>query len=418
MSNGGGASRWVHLAESARLAIEVMRGHKLRSGLLILGVGIGVTVLMTMVAILSGVSNKIESEMKSSDRDIVTVAKFDFLSEGPGEEKVLARPDLRPEDAAAIEELCPSVGLAEFMIDSTRMRLMFRGDQRTRPIATNGVGPQVLQVWSLPIAAGRNFIDIEISQRKNVVFLGAGPADDLFPAEDPIGKRVRLGDDHYTVIGVGDERKSIFGGQADNYALIPWPTYKKNMYTEADPIYVYLTVAEGYTVDDVVEEVRPVLRARRGLRPGENDNFSIIPSARIENLVSGITGQIGLVLLILSSIGLTVGGIGVMNLMLVSVTERTREIGIRMALGAPRSTILSQFLIEAGTLTGVGGILGSAFGFALAAVIGRVLGVPTNVSPVVALTGVLFSAGIGVFFGMYPAWRASRLDPIDALRHE
>ncbi|MCA9750792.1 MAG: ABC transporter permease [Gemmatimonadetes bacterium] len=410
--------RFEQLREAARLAFDVMRAHRLRSALLVLGVAIGVTVLMAMVAILSGVSKKIEREMKSSDRDVVTVSKYDFLTEGPDEEKVLARPDLVPEDAIALEELCPSVDLAEFYVDANRATLLFRGDKRTRPTFVTGVGTRVLDVWNLPIARGRNFIDPEIRHRENVVFLGAGPADDLFPMESPIGKRVRLGDDHYKVIGVGEKRKSLFGPQADNYALIPWSTYRKNLGRRNDPYGVYLTVAPGATVDDVVQEARTVMRQRRALRPGDKDDFAITPSAKIEEFVSNITGQVGLVLLVLSSIGLTVGGIGVMNLMLVSVTERTREIGIRMALGARRGTILAQFLVEAGTLTGIGGIVGSVLGFTVAFVLGKATGLPTNVSPWVALIGILFSAGIGVFFGMYPAWRASRLDPITALRYE
>jgi putative ABC transport system permease protein len=248
--------------------------------------------------------------------------------------------------------------------------------------------------------------------------LGHGPAKDLFPDVDPIGKRIRLGDEHYRIIGVFDERKSIFGGLSENFAVIPWTTFKKSWGRRNDPYFIYMTVAEGHVPDDVEQEARAVMRRRHGLRPGEKDDFVLISNDRINEFVKRITGPIGLVLLVLSSIGLTVGGIGVMNIMLVSVTERTREIGIRMALGARRRTILAQFLVEAGMLTGIGGVLGVALGSGLAHALGKVANFPAIVHPLAAAIGVLFSAGIGVFFGLYPASRAAKLDPIEALRYE
>lgn len=407
------------LRESVRLAFDVLRAHKMRSGLLVLGVAIGVTVLMGMVAVLSGLGAKIEREITASDTPTITLAKFDFLTEGdPTADRIMARPEINPEDATALEKLCPSVDKAEFYYDSNRFQILYRGDQRTRPLAVNGAGANVIYVYNLAFAEGRFFNDAEVLTRANVVVLGHGPAEDLFPNEDPIGKRVRIGSRHYEVVGVCAERKSIFGGLGENFAMIPWTTFEKNVARRFDPRYVYMTVADGRTVQDVENEARAVMRMRHGLRPRDKDDFALISADRVNEFVKRITGPIGLILLAMSSIGLTVGGIGVMNIMLVSVTERTREIGIRMALGAKRRTILTQFLIEAGTLTGLGGIIGVACGFGLAHVIGRLAAFPANVHPGVALGGVLFSAAIGLFFGLYPAHRASRLDPIEALRWE
>jgi putative ABC transport system permease protein len=265
---------------------------------------------------------------------------------------------------------------------------------------------------------GRYLNDAELITRARVVCLGAGPAKDLFPHVDPLGKQVRIGEDHYEVIGVMEERKSIFGGMSDNFAIIPWTTFKKRFGRRHDPYFIYLTVAEGYEPEDVAEEARNVMRRRHGLKWGEKDDFAVISNDRINEFLRQITGPVGVILLVLSSIGLTVGGIGVMNIMLVSVTERTREIGIRMALGARRRVILTQFLIEAGTLTGIGGVLGVALGFLLAHFLATMANFPANVHPAVALAGVLFSVSIGLFFGMSPAFRASRLDPIEALRYE
>ena len=415
----GGRSGFGPYREAARLAFDVMRAHRLRSSLLVIGVAIGVTVLIGMVAILSGLGNKIEAEMKSSDSPVVTLSKFDFLTEGnPEDQRILARPDITPEDAVALEELCASVGIAEFYADADRGTILFHGDQRTRPMFVHGGGARILNVYNLPVDLGRPFTEGEVRQRANVVFLGHGATRDLFPNVDPIGKRVRIGTDHYTVIGTGAERKSVFGGIGDNYVFVPWTTYRKNLAGPNAPYYAYMTVADGATSDDVVNEARAVMRQRHQLRPGDPDDFALIPNDRINEFVKQITGPIGLILVALSSIGLAVGGIGVMNIMLVSVTERTREIGIRMALGARRREILVQFLVEAGTLTGIGGIVGVVVGLLLALLVSKLGGLPANVHPLVALGGVAFSAGIGVFFGLYPAARAAKLDPIEALRYE
>ncbi|NNE42752.1 MAG: hypothetical protein HKN12_00960, partial [Gemmatimonadetes bacterium] len=323
------------LRESFRLAFEVLLAHKMRSGLLVLGVAIGVTVLMGMVAVLSGLGAKIEQEITASDTPTITLSKFDFMTEGdPTADRIMARPEIEPEDAVALEKLCPSVDKAEFYYDSNRFQILFRGDQRTRPIAVNGGGSNVVYVYNLAFAEGRFFNDAEVLTRANVVVLGHGPAEDLFPNEDPIGKRVRIGSLHYEVVGVCAERKSIFGGLGENFALIPWTTFEKNVATRFDPRYVYMTVADGATVQQVEDEARAVMRMRHGLRPADKDDFALISADRVNDFVKQITGPIGLILLAMSSIGLTVGGIGVMNIMLVSVTERTREIGIRMALGA------------------------------------------------------------------------------------
>ena len=411
--------RLVLFRESARLALDVMRAHKARSGLLVLGVAIGVTVLMGMVSIVGGLSRRIETEIRSTDQPVITLTKYDFLTEGdPENPRILARPDLTPEDAEAIEELCPAVGMAEFFVDASRPTILYRGDLRTRPMFVHGAGPRVLQVYSIPTESGRFFTDAEIRLKADVTYLGAGPAEDLFPGVDPLGKRVRIGGHHYTVIGVAKKRKSLFGGMADNFVFVPWTSFKKNLAREREPYYVYMTVAPEAKADDVVEQVRPVMRRRHGLRPGEKDDFALVTNDRVEEFVRRITGPIGIILLAMSSIGLTVGGIGVMNIMLVSVTERTQEIGLRKAVGAQRAAILAQFLIEAATLTGLGGAIGVAAGFLLAWTVSRFSGLPALVHPASAIGGVVFSVFLGIFFGMYPAFRAARLDPIDALRHE
>ncbi|MDP6461431.1 MAG: ABC transporter permease, partial [Gemmatimonadota bacterium] len=407
------------IRECIGLALEVLRAHRMRSALVILGVAIGVAVLMGMVAVLTGLGQKIEDEITASERPVVTLSKFDFLTEGdPHQEKILARPDVTPEDAAALEDLCESVEMAEFFIDANRGTILHYRDQKTRIVFVAGGGENVPFVYNLPVTVGRYFHDAELLASRNVIVLGHGPAEDLFPILDPVGKRIRLGGEEYEVVGVFAERKSVFGGMSENFAFIPWTTFKKNYGRKHDPYYVYMTIAEGYTAEDVVREATVVMRARHRLAPGEKNDFAAISNDRITEFVQKITGPIGLVLLVMSSIGLTVGGIGVMNIMLVSVTERTREIGIRKALGARRGTILLQFLVEAGTLTGLGGLVGVGLGSVVAWGVGRVAHFPVHISPWIVLGGALFSISIGVFFGLYPAVRGARLDPIEALRYE
>ncbi len=418
-SGGGGQGDRALMREAARLALGVMVTHRLRSGLLILGVAIGVAVLMGMVSVLAGLGEKIERDVTSSEKPVITLSKFDFMTEGdPESDRILARPDILPGDAKALQDLCPSIDVAEFYIDANRMTVLRYEDRRTRPVAVAGGGPRLPYVYSFSLSHGRYFADGELLTRADIIVLGHGPAEDLFPDVDPIGKRVRLGDEHYRVVGVFDERKTIFGGMGENFAVIPWTTFKKSWGQRNDPYFVYMTIAEGYTYADVDQEARAVMRARHRLKPGEKDDFALISSDRINEFVKRITGPIGLILLVLSSIGLTVGGIGVMNIMLVSVTERTSEIGLRMALGARRRAILFQFLIEASMLTGIGGVVGVGVGVGLALLLGKLADFPAVIHPGAALAGVVFSAGIGMFFGLYPASRAAKLDPIEALRRE
>ncbi len=406
------------LRENLGIAVDVMIAHKLRSGLIILGVAIGVASLMGMVSILLGLGEKITHDIQSSEATIVTLDKFDFLVRG-FDEKMLHRKDITEEDARALREECPSLTNVSFISQpqGPPRYLLRHGNERSRMIQIAGTEPSLMNVWRLDLETGRMFTNEEVAHRAKVVVLGHSPRRDLFPVADPIGKRIKVGDEDFTVVGAFVERKTLFGSMGENFALIPYTTFKSNFWKEHDLQRVIGAVREDATLEEAKEEVVRVMRVRRRLKANQDNDFNVSSSDAVLEFLSKITGPIALILAAISSIGLLVGGIGVMNMMLVSVTERTGEIGIRKAVGATRQDILLQFLIEAGSLTGTGGLLGIALGLSAALGVSALTGLPNKLSLHYIVLAVAFSVGIGVFFGLYPANRASRLDPVKAMAY-
>lgn len=403
--------------ENFAQALDVMRAHRMRSGLLILGVAIGITSILMMVTVLSGLSRKINKDMVSANRPYIYVQKFDFVVGGVDEEQ-LRRPDLTEEDALALERDCPSLDAVCYFVQSqANYRVSYRGE-RSSPQPILGSSHTFSEIYSIAIENGRLFTEEEARRRARVIVLAYGPARDLFPNEDPIGREVRVGSHRYKVIGTFATRHHIMGGLSDNFVVIPNTTYAKDFQKERDFSSISATVLEGRELQEGIEEITNVLRIRRGLRPGEKNNFEVLTSESFLDLIHRVTVPIGIVLTIIASIGLVVGGIGVMNIMLISVTERTREIGVRMAIGAEKRDILIQFLVEASTLTGVGGLIGTFFGTLLAYLVSRLIHFPFYLSVPWTVTAVVFSAGVGVVFGLYPARRAANMDPVAALRYE
>ncbi len=413
------SERWLLAKENFRLALDVMRSHPLRSALVVLGVAIGVATLMTMVTLLNGVGAAIKRDMASMDSAVVYVAKFDFLG-GHTDESVFARPDITPRHVEDLARQCPAVGIADYYIEPSGFDTVpaHHAGHKTRPLWVLGGGERFHHFYTVAIEEGRALGAIDIARSRRACVLGFAPAQELFPEVDPIGKRIRLGAQEYEVVGVYSERQSLAGDLNENYAVLPYTTFFKDWKSETSMGYGMLSPAPGYTTADVERQVHSTMRRLRRLRPGEADNFSVISADAVERFIQRITGPIALLLVVISSIGLMVGGIGVMNIMLVSVTERTAEIGLRLALGARRQTVLGQIMTEAVTLTGLGGVLGVAAGAVIAFAISRLTGLPAALSVPLVVGAVLFSMAIGVVFGMAPARRAAYLDPIAALRHE
>ena len=407
----------LSLGEAFQQALHTMRGYKMRSGLLILGVAIGVATLLAIVTIVSGLSGRIRQDIVSSSRPYLYVSRVSGLG-GEDVDAKLRRRQLDPELIPFVEAV-EGVARVDYFIQTHTGDVLTYGSERTQFVQTFGASENFAIMYSYDVAAGRFFNRQEVEARERVCVLGFGPRKDLFPILDPIGRELNIRGRPYRIIGTMVERKSIVGAMGENYVVVPWTTYEKDFLDRGmEDRAIAATVADGYDMDEVRQGLTGALRAGRRLRPSQPDDFDITTSETYGEMVDGITGAIAVVLMVLASIGLLVGGIGVMNIMLISVTERTNEIGIRMAMGSRRRDVLLQVLLEAGTLTMFGGIVGVVLGYGLSWGMTKVLAFPFRVDVVTTLIAVAFSAGIGVVCGLYPANRAAKLDPVEALRAE
>jgi len=412
------------------IAVDTLRANKLRSALTILGVVIGVMSIVAMTALITGFGNSLESQIRAFGSNTVFVQKLGFQSFSSGRSflELIKRPNLTNEDAKALAEspLVDAVGLqfgggGPF---AAIERMSFAG-QATKPAAVIGATANWGDLNFIPFMAGRFFGDFEVQNRRNVIVLGYSPAEALFLTRgiDPIGKEVRVGRDRYTVIGVMDKRPAALG-DANNFAVIPWTTYEKRYPTPRfrgilfRPLTVIVSAADGVSTDDLKTEIESIMRARHRLRLGDENDFDTVTADFIVGFLRQFTQAVVLALFVISSIALMVGGIGVMAIMTISVTERTREIGVRKALGARRREILVQFLIEAVFLTMLGGLLGIILGAGIGYAVNVFAGFPVALPLWSFALGVGFSATVGILFGMLPAMKAAKMDPIEALRYE
>ena len=407
----------LQIREGVLQALQIIVGHPLRSFLLIVGVAIGVATLLAMITIVSGLSGRIRDDIVSSNRPYIWIARYEGLGGEDIEEK-LRRPQLEP-DLISYVAAADGVEMVDYNVSNSSGTVLRYGDERSHFVQVVGTAETFFYMYSFTVGEGRFFTREEISARANVCVLGYGPREDLFPRIDPIGKTLRIYGQSYRIIGAMERRGSIIGQLGDNYALVPWTSFERDFLHEGvEDRTLAASVAPDFDTGEVVSNIIGQLRKGRQLRPGQSNDFDVIASQTYGDVIDSVTGGIALVLVVLSSIGLMVGGIGVMNIMLISVTERTREIGVRMAVGARRQAVLFQVLVEAGTLTGIGGLLGIGLGYLLSWAATGLLRFPFQFSPTTTLGAALFSVAIGVFFGLYPANRAARLDPIEALQRD
>ena len=422
--------------ETAAMAFDTLRSNKMRSALTVLGVVIGVTSIVGMTSLIRGFDSSLRESISSLGPNTIFVQRFGGLSFSSGASfaSLMRRPNLTVNDMKAIEKLSTTAGMVDIWLGAgpgqpAMERIFYRGE-RTRPNPIMGTTEQYVDINFAKMHAGRSFTMQEVQRARKVVVIGYGPYEALFEKRgiDPIGKPVRIGGSEYTVLGVVGKRPSPggFGLGVDDFVIIPYTAYRKQFGNERTqrgpfggmPVMIAVLPREGFSRDETMREVETIMRIRHGLTLDKPNDFDLVTSDAILAVWDQISAAILLALVVISSIALMVGGIGVMAIMTISVTERTREIGVRQAIGARRREILVQFLIEAAVLTSVGGILGVLMGSAIGLGVNLLSGFPVSLPWWSFALGLGFSASIGIFFGMLPAWRASRLDPIEALRYE
>jgi putative ABC transport system permease protein len=404
------------------MALDTLRVNKMRSALTILGIVIGVMTVITISSVINGLNNSVSNLVASFGTNVIWVFRFPVIGVRPTAE-MLARKQMTYDDMVAMSQLphvvatSASLQYTNYQFNAGSVVAKF-GQRKADNVSLEGDTASSADVYDKVISEGRFFTQADQDRAADVTVLGHDVEQDLFGPVDPIGKDVVIAGRTFTVIGVFEKQKTAFGGGKnpnDSFAYFPVTTFRK-LHPEILDYWISAKFDDQKNKPLVEDEVRELLRRRRKVRNAQPDNFAIFSSDSITKLWTQITGSLFLLMFGLSSVGLLVGGVGVMNVMLVSVTERTREIGVRKAIGATRQTILMQFTLEAIVLCAVGGVIGICFGAAVAYGLHYVI--PSQVSALWVLAAFACSCAIGLVFGIYPAWKAANLNPIDALRYE
>ena len=408
------------IRENLQMALGTLATHKLRSFLTVLGVIIGTTTVIAVGSIIAGLNKNVVDLLEGFGTNTAFIFKFNpGIQIGPRSKEERMRKPLSYEDALAVREGCPAVKAVSvetfvFRIDIARFH-----DQEVVNVQFTGATPEYEQVLNAHVAEGRFFTEVENQHKMQVAVIGYDVREAFFPRIDPIGQQIIVNGQLFTVIGTYEKRKGSFFGDTSNDKVIqvPYWTYRK-LYPQAKEHFIAIQAYPGQ-LETAMDQVRAVLRRQRNVPYDKPDNFGISTAESIIEQFHQITGAVALVMVVISSIGLLVGGVGVMNIMLVSVTERTREIGVRKAIGARKRDIVWQFLMEAITLTSGGGVIGIFLGIIVSLLINWLLPSLPSVIPAWAIVaGFVVSASVGLLFGLWPAIKAARLDPVEALRYE
>jgi putative ABC transport system permease protein len=409
----------VKFIETLKLALSAIWAHKLRSALTLLGMIIGVTAVVVVVSVIQGFNAYFDEKIAGIGSSSFSIRRFSFEDFKDIDTIAAAQrrnKNLTLDEFEYVRARAQAIDKLGAKANATRSQVK-RNSEILEDVSVDGATANIADIDNLDISEGRFFTEGENDAQVRVAYLGADVANKLFPAGNAIGGEISIAGLPYRVIGVATAKGTIFGVPQDYFITIPLKTYASNFGNLINQrgLYFVATAKSDKLFDDAVEEARFLLRARRHLSSGEKDNFGILTPDAITGIRDRVLGTISIVAIAVPAIALLVGGIVIMNIMLVSVTERTKEIGIRKSLGARRADILKQFMVEAVTLSAIGG----AIGVILAWLIGRILTVvffPTYLSIAAVIVALLVSGGIGVLSGIFPAWKAARLDPIEALR--
>jgi putative ABC transport system permease protein len=371
--------------------------------------------VICVISLIAGLNKVVKSSFSAIGSDILYVQKYPWMMDSGDWWSFRGRKSITVEDAEAIERLCPSIKAVAPNLG--RHTIVKRKEKSARAVEIQGATPVQQSISGHFVERGRYLTHLDLERKRLSCVIGADIVEKLFPVEDPLEKEIRIEGKRFFIVGILEEKGKIFGESLDNTVIIPISTFQKNFGMRWRSVNIMAQAREGQK-NQAIDEIRNVMRRRRKVPPDKPDDFAINSSDALMDAYNKLTGAAFLVMIGVSSLSLLVGGIGIMNIMLVSVTERTREIGIRKAVGARYRDILWQFLIEAMTVSGLGGVLGIILGFAIAKLISIASNLPATIPIWSIVLGFGFSSAVGIFFGLYPATKAARLDPVEALRYE
>ena len=407
---------WITFSETLKLSLDALRAHKLRSFLTLLGVILAVTTLVVVMSVISGLNLYVADRVANLGANVFIVDRFGIITSQDQWVKAQKRPLLTLEE---FERLRDNMKLATAVAAEEDHNLAVKsGDQVMENVMMMGATPNFADVRNLNVAEGRFITPADEDHRTEVVFIGPDLVKKFFPNVDPIGKTVRVQTHTYEVIGVAEPLGSAFGQSQDNYMIMPLSTWRKGWHSNNDWVAIFVQAPSAELIEASKDEARMLMRAWRHLKNDAPDNFAILGSDSIMELWHQLTGNLAFVAMALVSVFLVVGGIVIMNIMLASVTERTREIGLRRSLGARKQHILLQFLTESAVLAATGGVIGLVSAYAVVFLVKAIFSFPMETPLIAVLLSLCLSTAVGLFFGIFPAMRAAKLDPIEALRSE